>query len=70
MNSGTLTWLNPDRRFGFIAPDTGGDDLYMHIASMESGDAASLLQNSRVSFEIGGSPRAPQAIRVKLLAAH
>jgi len=52
MPSGTVKWFNTTKGFGFIAPDTGGSDVFMHISAVESSGLTGLADNQKVSYEL------------------
>lgn len=64
MALGTVKWFNADMGFGFIAPDDGSDDVYVHFNEIGGGRFGSLDQSQRVRFEIGHGARGPQAFAV------
>ena len=64
MTQGTVKWFNKDKGFGFITPDDGGRDVYVHISHVETPDE-SLSDGQRVSFEISTGRKGPEAIHVK-----
>ena len=47
---GTVKWFNPDKGFGFIAPDQGGKDVFVHISAVERAGLSTLHENQRVRF--------------------
>ena len=49
---GTVKFFNADKGYGFIAPDTGGNDAFVHIFAVERAGMASLQQNQRLSYEL------------------
>ena len=49
---GTVKFFNMDKGFGFIAPDNGGADAFVHISAVERAGLATLQQNQRVSYEM------------------
>ena len=49
---GTVKFFNMDKGFGFIAPDNGGADAFVHISAVERAGFATLQQNQRVSYEM------------------
>ncbi len=52
MATGTVKWFNPTKGFGFIQPDTGGADVFVHISAVERAGLSTLNENQKVSFEI------------------
>ena len=52
MPSDTVKWFNTTEGFGFIAPDTGGSDVFMHIFAVESSGPKRLADNQKVSYEL------------------
>jgi CspA family cold shock protein len=65
MIHGTVKWFNQDKGIGFIAPDTGGRDIYVQVANVETPDNT-LSDGQRVEFEIATGRKGPEAIHVKL----
>ena len=53
MSSGTVKWFNPQKGYGFIEPDGGGRDVFVHISAVEAAGLATLGEGQRVNFEIG-----------------
>ena len=64
MALGTVKWFNADMGFGFIAPDDGSADVYVHFNDIGGGGFGSLDRSQRVRFEIGHGARGPQAFDV------
>jgi len=52
MPSGTVKWFNTTKGYGFIAPDDGGNDVFVHISAVESSGLTGLADNQKVSFEL------------------
>jgi cold shock protein len=65
MAEGTVKWFNGDKGFGFIAPDGGADDVFVHYSEIQGNGYKSLQENQRVSFEIEQGAKGPQAVGVK-----
>ena len=54
---GTVKFFNADKGFGFIAPDNGGNDAFVHISAVERAGMVTLNQNQRVSYEMENDKR-------------
>jgi CspA family cold shock protein len=52
MPTGTVKWFNPQKGFGFIAPDNGGPDAFVHISAVERAGLNDLREGEKVSFEL------------------
>jgi cold shock protein len=52
MSNGTVKWFNSEKGFGFIAPDDGGKDAFVHISAVERSGLNSLREGDKVSFEL------------------
>ncbi|MFT4782277.1 MAG: CspA family cold shock protein [Paracoccaceae bacterium] len=52
MANGTVKWFNSTKGFGFIAPDNGGSDVFVHISSVERAGLSDLKDNQKVSYEL------------------
>ena len=65
MATGIVKWFNDQKRFGFITPDDGGKDLFVHANSIEGG---TLRDNDQVQFEVGEGKKGPCAENVTLVA--
>lgn len=52
MPSGTVKWFNTTKGYGFIAPDAGGKDVFVHISAVERAGLTGLADNQKVSFEM------------------
>jgi CspA family cold shock protein len=67
MQTGIVKWFNSDKGYGFIMPESGGKDLFAHSSEIEGGGATALVENQRVSFEIGQGAKGPQATNIRVL---
>ena len=65
MSTGKVKWFNDSKGFGFISPDDGGDDLFVHHSEIASQGYASLQEGQAVEFEVGQGKKGPCAISVK-----
>jgi len=65
MSSGTVKWFNSSKGFGFIAPDGGGKDLFVHHSDIQSNGYASLDEGQKVEFDVGEGQKGPCAKNVK-----
>ena len=52
MANGTVKWFNTTKGFGFIAPDGGGNDVFVHISAVERAGLTGLADNQKVTFDI------------------
>jgi CspA family cold shock protein len=67
VTQGTVKWFNAEKGFGFITPDGGGKDVFVHHTAIQSSGYRSLDENQRVSFEVVQGPKGPQAEQVQPL---
>ncbi|MCA6102072.1 MULTISPECIES: cold-shock protein [Bradyrhizobium] len=51
MATGTVKWFNPTKGYGFIQPDDGGKDVFVHISAVERAGLSSLNEGAKVSYE-------------------
>jgi CspA family cold shock protein len=52
MATGTVKWFNPTKGFGFIQPDSGGADVFVHISAVERANLGSLHEGQKIAFEL------------------
>ena len=52
MAMGTVKWFNPTKGYGFIQPDNGGKDVFVHISAVEKAGFTSLAEGAKVSFDV------------------
>ena len=64
MSTGTVKWFNPSKGFGFITPDDGGEDLFVHHSEIRMNGYASLDEGQKVEFEVGQGKKGPCATNV------
>ena len=65
MATGTVKWFNNDKGFGFITPDEGGKDLFVHHSAIQANGFRTLEDGARVSYESEDGPKGPKAINVE-----
>lgn len=67
MPTGKVKWFNESKGFGFITPDDGGADLFVHHTSIEMDGYRALKEDSAVEYEVGEGKKGPVANRVRIL---
>ena len=65
MAQGTVKWFNADKGYGFIAPDDGTADVFVHHSAIEADGYRSLQDNQRVEYVASRGPKGPQADEVR-----
>lgn len=66
MATGTVKWFNPTKGFGFIQPDNGGNDVFVHISAVEGAGLSGLNDNQKVSYEIESKNGKESAVNIQL----
>jgi CspA family cold shock protein len=66
--TGTIKFFNPDKGYGFIKPDDGGRDIFVHITAVEQAGLKTLPEGARIAFEIEPDKKGkgPKAVNLKL----
>ena len=67
MATGTVKWFNESKGFGFISPEDGGKDVFVHFSAIQAQGYKTLDENQRVEFEITQGQKGPQASDVRPL---
>ena len=65
MATGTVKWFNDEKGYGFITPDDGGRDLFVHYSSIGGGGFRSLAEGSKVTYEEEPGDKGPKAVNVE-----
>lgn len=65
MATGTVKWFNEAKGFGFITPDDGSKDVFVHFSAIASDGFRTLAEGSQVSFDVEDGPKGPQATNVQ-----
>ena len=65
MITGTVKFFNTTKGFGFIAPEDGSKDVFVHISAVERSGMAPLVERQKVSFEVQADPRGPKAVNLQ-----
>ncbi|WP_291314351.1 cold-shock protein [Corynebacterium sp. UBA2622] len=65
MATGTVKWFNAEKGFGFIAPDDGSADVFVHYSEIKGAGFRTLEENQQVEFEVGDGTKGPQAQDVR-----
>jgi CspA family cold shock protein len=67
MTIGQVKFFNTTKGFGFIAPDDGGKDVFVHMTAVQAAGLRGLNENQKVSFEVEADKRGPKAVNLKLV---
>ncbi len=69
MANGTVKWFNPTKGFGFIQPEDGGSDVFVHITALEKAGLRSLDEGQKVSYELATNKGRTSAVNIQTQAA-
>ena len=68
MANGTVKWVNTNKGYGFIEPDDGDKDIFIHISAVEKSGLKTLLENQKVTFEINQVNGRSSAANIKIVS--
>ena len=66
MKTGTVKWFNNSKGYGFIAPEEGGDDVFVHFSAIQADGYRSLQEGQQVTFDVEQGPKGLQASQVSV----
>ena len=67
MATGTVKWFNPEKRFGFIQPDDGSKDVFVHMSAVEEAGLSILNEGQKVEFDMAENKGKMAAANLKLV---
>ena len=65
MTTGTVKWFSSEKGFGFITPDDGSADVFVHFSAIQGNGYRNLEENQKVEYDLGQGPKGPQASNVR-----
>lgn len=65
--TGTVKFFNTTKGFGFIAPEDGGKDVFVHVTAVQAAGLSGLNEGQRISFEIEADKRGPKAVNLQVI---
>lgn len=68
MATGTVKWFNPTKGFGFIQPESGGSDVFVHISAVQKAGLRTLNDGQKVSYELASEKGKTSAVNLQLVA--
>ncbi len=66
MITGTVKWFNETKGYGFITPQDGGKDVFVHYSAIQGGGFKSLVEGQKVTFDVEQGAKGPSAARVQV----
>jgi CspA family cold shock protein len=66
MNYGIVKWFNPTKGYGFVAPESGSTDIFLHISAVEAAGLNNIKEGQRISFEYMENKGKKTAVNIKL----
>jgi CspA family cold shock protein len=64
---GTVKWYNHTKGFGFIGPDQGGKDIFVHASALERSGIMGLVEGQRVAVDVADGQKGPEAVSLRLI---
>jgi CspA family cold shock protein len=68
MSTGIVKWFNPTKGYGFIQPENGGADVFVHISAVEQAGLTTLTEGQRVGYELATQKGKTSAVKLEILA--
>ena len=65
MSTGIVKWFNPTKGYGFIQPEQGGSDVFVHISALEQAGISALSEGQRVQYEVATNKGKTSAVNLK-----
>ena len=66
MTTGTVKWFNDAKGFGYISPEDGSKDVFVHFSAIQAGGFKTLKENDKVQFDVEQNAKGPRAANVKM----
>lgn len=66
MSTGTVKWFNDSKGFGYITPDDGSKDVFVHFSAIAATGFKTLKEKDKVQFDVEQNPKGPRAANVKM----
>jgi CspA family cold shock protein len=66
MTTGTVKWFNDAKGFGYITPEDGSKDVFVHFSAIQAGGFKTLKENDKVQFDVEQNAKGPRAVNVKM----
>ena len=66
MATGTVKWFNESKGFGFISPEDGSADVFVHFSAIASSGFRTLAEGQKVTYDVESGPKGPQAANVQV----
>jgi len=67
MSTGTVKWFNLTKGYGFIQPDDGGNDVFIHVSELERAGIQKLLEGQKINYELASNKGKTSAVDIQLI---